>query len=87
MYIESVPNRSSPPALLLRESWREAGTPKKRTLVHPSKGLPALIEGWRILFKGGTAVRSLDDAFDFVGSLAPRSWGCRAGNPESLYGN
>jgi len=25
MYIEAVPNRHSPPAILLRESYREAG--------------------------------------------------------------
>ena len=32
MYIEAVPNRDSPPAILLRESYREAGKVKKRTL-------------------------------------------------------
>ena len=32
MYIESVPNRHSPPAILLRESYREAGKVRKRTL-------------------------------------------------------
>ena len=36
MYIESVPNRSSPPAILLRESYREAGKVKKRTLLNLS---------------------------------------------------
>jgi len=33
MYIESVPNRDSPPAVLLRESFREGGKVRKRTLV------------------------------------------------------
>jgi hypothetical protein len=32
MYIETVPNRTSPPAILLRESYREAGKVRKRTL-------------------------------------------------------
>ena len=32
MYIESVPNRNSPPAILLRESYREGGKVRKRTL-------------------------------------------------------
>ena len=32
MYIESVPNRSSPPAILLRESYRADGKINKRTL-------------------------------------------------------
>jgi transposase len=42
MYIESVPNRRSPPAVLLRESYRENGKVKKRTLANLSK-LPAEI--------------------------------------------
>jgi hypothetical protein len=33
MYIESVPNRGSPPAILLRESYRDGGKVKKRTLL------------------------------------------------------
>jgi hypothetical protein len=32
MYIEAVPNRKSPPAILLRESYRENGKVRKRTL-------------------------------------------------------
>jgi hypothetical protein len=32
MYIEHVPNRNSPPAILLRESYREGNKVKKRTL-------------------------------------------------------
>ena len=44
MYIDIVPNRSSPPAILLRESYRDQGKVKKRTLANLSK-LPAdLIE-------------------------------------------
>ena len=69
MYIESVPNRSSPPAILLRESYREGGKVKKRTLANLSSWPPALIEGFRVLLKGGTAVRQLDDAFDIIRSL------------------
>ena len=33
MYIETVPNRNSPPAILLRQGWREGKKPLKRTLV------------------------------------------------------
>ena len=36
MYIESVPNRSSPPAVLLRESYRDGRRVKKRTLANLS---------------------------------------------------
>ena len=68
MYIESVPNRNSPPAVLLRESFRAAGKVKKRTLANLSKWPPTLIEGLRALLKGGAAVSRLDDAFDIVRS-------------------
>ena len=40
MYIEHVPNRNSPPAILLRESYRDGNTVKKRTLANLSS-LPA----------------------------------------------
>ena len=36
MYIEAVPNRASPPAILLRESFRENGRVRKRTLANLS---------------------------------------------------
>lgn len=42
MYIDLVPNRNSPPAVLLRESFREDGKVKKRTIANLSK-LPASI--------------------------------------------
>ena len=51
MYIESVPNRHSPPAILLRESYREAGKVRKRTLANLSKWPPVVVEGLRILLK------------------------------------
>jgi DDE family transposase len=56
MYIESVPNRSSPPAILLRESFREKGRVRKRTLANLSAWPAALVEGFRTLLKGGVAV-------------------------------
>jgi hypothetical protein len=56
MYIEAVPNRSSPPAILLRESYRDAGKIKKRTLANLSDWPTELVEGLRTLLKGGTAV-------------------------------
>ena len=56
MYIESVPNRSSPPAILLRESFREQGRVRKRTLANLSAWPTALVEGFRTLLKGGLAV-------------------------------
>ena len=56
MYIESVPNRNSPPAVLLRESYREAGKIKKRTLLNLSDWPNELVEGLRALLKGGTVI-------------------------------
>jgi hypothetical protein len=56
MYIEAVPNRSSPPAILLRESFREDGRVRKRTLANLSAWPTPLIEGFRTLLKGGVAV-------------------------------
>ncbi len=56
MYIESVPNRGSPPAILLRESFRDNGRVGKRTLANLSAWPTALVEGFRTLLKGGVAV-------------------------------
>jgi len=69
MYIEHVPNRNSPPAILLRESYRDGKTVRKRTLANLSS-LPAeVIEGLKVLLRGGVAVPSLDDAFVIERSL------------------
>lgn len=68
MYIERVPNRNSPPAILLRESFREGNTLRKRTLANLSTWPPELVEGLQTLLRGGTAVKQLHDAFDIVRS-------------------
>ena len=52
MYIERVPNRRSPPAVLLRESYREGGRVKKRTLANLSHLPDATIEGLRRVLRG-----------------------------------
>src|ERR1700719_2458333 len=57
MFIESVPNRDSPPAVLLRESYRdENGRSQKRTLANLSKLPPNVVEALRTLLKGGTVI-------------------------------
>jgi hypothetical protein len=68
MYIERVPNRNSPPAILLRESFREGNTVRKRTLANLSQWPPELVEGLHTLLRGGTAVAQLHEAFDIVRS-------------------
>ncbi|MGO9768210.1 MAG: IS1634 family transposase [Roseiarcus sp.] len=55
MYIEAVPNRNSPPAILLRESYRDGAKIKKRTIANLSDWPSELVEGLRTLLKGGTA--------------------------------
>ena len=52
MYIDSVPNRNSPPAILVRESYREHGKHKKRTLANLSKLPAGAIELLRLYFRG-----------------------------------
>jgi hypothetical protein len=53
MYIESVPNRNSPPAILLRESYRDGGKIKKRTIANLSDWPTEIVEGLRTLLRGG----------------------------------
>jgi hypothetical protein len=63
MYIESVPNRDSPPAVLLRESYREDGKVRKRTLANLSCLSDEVIEGLKVLLRGGVAVPSAEEVF------------------------
>ena len=69
MYIEAVPNRNSPPAILLRESYREGGKVRKRTLCNLSDWPTAHIEGLRGVLKGGTVISAEGDAFTVIRSL------------------
>ena len=69
MYIESVPNRGSPPAILLRESYRESSKVKKRTLLNLSDWPADRIAGFRMLLKGGTVIPSDQQAITIIRSL------------------
>ena len=69
MYIESVPNRNSPPAVLLRESYRDNGKVRKRTLCNLSNWPVAHIEGLRGVLKGGTVIAAERDAFSVTRTL------------------
>ena len=69
MYIESVPNRNSPPAILLRESYREDGKVRKRTLCNLSNWPVAQIEGLRGVLRGGTVIPAERDALTVTRSL------------------
>jgi transposase len=54
MYVEIIPNRNSPPAILLRESFREDGQVRKRTLANISDWPTEQIESLRRVLKGET---------------------------------
>ena len=69
MYIERIPNRNSPPAVLLRESRREGKKVIKRTLANLSALSDEVIEGLKVLLRGGVAVSCVDDAFVIDRSL------------------
>src|SRR6266568_4273822 len=52
MYVAVVPNRGSPPAILLRESYREAGKTKNRTLANLTRWPAERIEQLRAVLRG-----------------------------------
>src|SRR3982751_3078509 len=56
MFIQVIPNRGSPPAILLRESYREGRKVKQRTLCNLTRWPPSLLEGFKALLKGGTVI-------------------------------
>lgn len=69
MYVTRVPNRGSPPAVLLRESYREHGKVKTRTLANLSRWPEAKVEKLQRALKGLPAQGDLAGAFDIGRSL------------------
>jgi hypothetical protein len=68
MYITTIPNRASPPAILLRESYRQDGKVKTRTLANLTHWPPAQLEALRRVLRGDTLVAP-EDAFEIIRSL------------------
>ena len=69
MFIDVVPNGRSAPAVLLRESYREGGKVKKRTIANLG-ALPAkVIDGLRALLAGGAIVGDPHQAFEIQRAL------------------
>lgn len=64
MYIETVKNRNSPPCILLRESYRENGKVKKRTLANLTNWSPEMVSQLRVAIDGKAG-----GDFDIVRSL------------------
>ena len=68
MYVERVRNRNSPPAILLRESWREGKKVRKRTLANLSSWPKQRVEALRRVLRDETLVPA-SEAFEIVRSL------------------
>src|SRR6266704_4673697 len=68
MYVTRVPNRASPPAVLLRESYREGGKVKNRTLANLSSWPEAKVEALSRALKG-LPPAGLEGAFEITRSL------------------
>ncbi len=68
MYIETIPNRGSRPAVLLREAWREGQRVRKRTVANLTDWPTDQVEMLRRVLKGETLV-SADKAFVIERSL------------------
>jgi hypothetical protein len=69
MYVARVPNRGSPPAVLLRESYREAGKVKNRTLANLSAWPEAKVEALSRVLKGQPPAVALEGTFEITRSL------------------
>ena len=67
MYVATIPNRNSPPAILLRESYREKGKVKTRTLSNLSRLPKSVIDLISRSLKGEKLV-SADERFEKVDS-------------------
>ncbi len=69
MYVVKVPNRGSPPAVLLRESYRHDGKVKNRTLANLSAWPEAKVDALARVLKGQPPAAALDGAFEITRSL------------------
>lgn len=67
MYVTKIPNRDSPPAILVRESYRVGAKVKTRTLANITKLPPEAIDAVRRTLKGHKLV-SLEEEFKVIGS-------------------
>jgi len=70
MYVATIPNRNSPPAILLRESYREEGKVNTRTLANISCLPDQSVELLRRSLKGEKFV-SAQDAFEIIEDGSP----------------
>jgi hypothetical protein len=84
MYITRVPNRGSPPAVLLRESFRENGKVKTRTLANLSRWPEHKIDKLQRALKGQPSASDLSEAFEITRSLPHGHVAAVLGSAEKL---
>ena len=68
MYVETVPNRNSRPAILLREGWREGGRVRKRTLANLTDWPAEKVDSLRRVLKGQRRAAHLIEMFPVPGT-------------------
>jgi hypothetical protein len=69
MYIETVGKKGYPPSILLRESYREGGRVRKRTLLNLTKWPSQKVEALRATLRGGVVLEKLEQSFEIERSL------------------
>ena len=84
MYITRVPNRGSPPAVLLRESYREGGKVKTRTLANLSRWPEHKVDRLQRALKGVPTASDLAEAFEITRSLPHGHVAAVLGTAEKL---
>ena len=84
MYVTRVPNRGSPPAVLLRESYRANGQVKTRTLANLSRWPEHKVDKLQRALKGLPATGDLAGAFDITRSLPHGHVAAVMGTAEKL---
>ncbi len=85
MYVARVPNRGSPPAVLLRESYREAGKVKNRTLANLSRWPGWQVDALAQVLKGVAPAASAAEAFEITRSLPHGHVAAVLGTLRSLH--
>jgi hypothetical protein len=69
VYVEFIPNRNSPPAILLRESYRDGDKIRKRTLANLSDWQLAKVEALRCVLRGNAVAPVGREALSIQRSL------------------
>lgn len=68
--IEVIVDRGRSPETLPRESWRESGRVRHKTITIPTRLLPHVADGFRTVLEGAAVVTSIDDPISTRSSLA-----------------